>query len=336
MAASKGMIFIDSKSAILFEQLHPRIKEGKRSECELVFSDFDDVSFKISCVKPELNIITLNVVIMNIHILKSLGSQAVIDRLFPGAEVAPLPGYNFALQFDCDSLQEPDKFINDISEIKRHLIGGPLDNAFSKLLENQSESLALSMVQYRHSEAMFICPSASKIVVIFLIDFADPTDKAIARVFLQEFLEAQRTIRNAPPVSFSKDAPGELSKLKHPFSKTSDTAAGYLSFAIEERHITGANKDKAITLLTGFRNYLHYHIKCSKTYLHMRMRKRVVGWMQVTNDVINCYLIFLSVACGVFIRGFTVVLLIYIHPIYFNIILLASLTSAKRLAILYQ
>jgi actin related protein 2/3 complex subunit 2 len=36
-------------------------------------------------------------------------------------------------------------------------------------------------------------------------------------------------------------------------------------------------------MFTSFRNYLHYHIKCSKTYLHMRMRKRVVGWMQVLN-----------------------------------------------------
>jgi len=130
------------------------------------------------------------------------------------------------LQFDCDSLQEPDKFLNDISEIKRHLIGGPLDHAFSKLLDKQSESLALSVVQYRQNEAIFICPSSSKIVVIFLIDFADPTDKAIARVFLQEFVEAQRTIRNAPPVTFSKDTPGELSKLKHPFTKPTDTAAG--------------------------------------------------------------------------------------------------------------
>jgi actin related protein 2/3 complex subunit 2 len=101
---------------------------------------------------------------------------------------------------------------------------------------------------------------------------------------LQEFLEAQRVVRNAPPVSFSpRDPPGELLKLAQPFAGGRSDAAGYLSFAIEERHLTGANKAKAITLLTGFRNYLHYHIKCSKTYLHMRMRKRVAGWMQVLN-----------------------------------------------------
>lgn len=62
--------------------------------------------------------------------------------------------------------------------------------------------------------------------------------------------------------------------------------AGFISFALEQRHVKGKAKDKAITLLTGFRNYLHYHIKCSKTYLHMRMRKRVAGWLQVLNRAV--------------------------------------------------
>lgn len=38
---------------------------------------------------------------------------------------------------------------------------------------------------------------------------------------------------------------------------------------------TEDKRTKAVHLLVGFRSYLHYHIKCSKTYLHMRMRSRV-------------------------------------------------------------
>ena len=37
---------------------------------------------------------------------------------------------------------------------------------------------------------------------------------------------------------------------------------------------------KATNMLVGFRNYLHYHIKASKTYLHMRMRLRVTNLLQ--------------------------------------------------------
>ena len=56
-----------------------------------------------------------------------------------------------------------------------------------------------------------------------------------------------------------------------------ETADGYISFGIEKRNIEGNKKDVVINLLTGFHSYLYYHIKCTKTYLQMRMRKRVVG-----------------------------------------------------------
>ncbi len=209
-----------------------------------------------------------------------MGAQAVIDRLYPGGEVPPADGYNLAIQFDCDTLTDPSTYLTNISELRKNIMGGPLDHSFAALLSKTSVDSAPLVVEYRKNEAMFVCTSPSKVVVIFLIDFADATDKAVAKVFLQEFVEAQRTVRTAPPVSYSKEPPGELSRSSYPVKSD---AAGFISFAVEERHITGAGKEKAIALLTGFRNYLHYHIKCSKTYLHMRMRKRVAGWMQVLN-----------------------------------------------------
>lgn len=46
------------------------------------------------------------------------------------------------------------------------------------------------------------------------------------------------------------------------------------------QHVENGRQDNTVTLLTGFRNYLHYHLKATKTYMHMRMRKRVVGLLQ--------------------------------------------------------
>jgi actin related protein 2/3 complex subunit 2 len=279
--AAKGLIFLDSRSAILYEQLQPRILEGKREPCEITFCDFDEVSFKISCAPENPNVVTVHMGMKNIPILKQMGSQAVIDRLFPGCETTPADGYNLAIQFDCDTLTDPAAFLTNVSELRKNVMGGPLDHAFSNLLAKTSVTAPPIVVEYRKNESMFVCTSPSKVVVIFLVDFADATDKAVAKVFLQEFVEAQRTVRTAPPVNYSKDAPGEL--LGASSYNIKADAAGFLSFALEERHVSGAGKDKAIALLTGFRNYLHYHIKCSKTYLHMRMRKRVAGWMQVLN-----------------------------------------------------
>jgi actin related protein 2/3 complex subunit 2 len=159
-----------------------------------------------------------------------------------------------------------------------------MDLAFTELQSGSAERSPARVIEYRRNEHLFICPSESKVVVVFQVDFADLTDKAIAKVYLQEFVEAQRSIRSAPPVSYApKDPPGELTGLSFRFNPES---AGFISFALEKRHVEGARKDTAVTLLTGFRNYLHYHIKCSKTYLHMRMRKKGAGWMQVLNRAI--------------------------------------------------
>jgi actin related protein 2/3 complex subunit 2 len=195
--------------------------------------------------------------------------------------ITPTEGFSIAIQFNCDNLSDPQKFLSNISDLRRLVIGGPLDRAFNSLLSKSSDNLPVSSVEYRKNEPMFIVPSESKIIVIFAIDFNDVTDKALARVFMQEFVEAQRVIRNAPPVSFSKEPPPLLtSRINYNFKSD---LAGFISFAVEERHVAGPGKEKAMSLLAGFRNYLHYHIKCSKTYLHMRMRKKVAGWMLVLN-----------------------------------------------------
>jgi actin related protein 2/3 complex subunit 2 len=283
-ANTKGLIFLETGSNILKEQISPRILEGKREACELVFSDFDNTNYKLSVAVDTPNVMRISVDLPEGKKLKDNGGKAVIDRLFPGYDVAPDSGYCVTLQIDCDRIQiDKNKLITDLSELKRHLLGGPLDRAFKSLLEKKSGDLPMMQVNYRATESMFVCPSASKIVVIFQVDFADQTDKAMAKIILQEFVEAQRTIRTAPPVSYSKDAPMELSNLK---LSISNDIAGFISFALEERHIQGNRCDSAVSLLASFRPYLHYHIKCSKTYLHMRMRKRVAGWMQVLNRAI--------------------------------------------------
>lgn len=41
--------------------------------------------------------------------------------------------------------------------------------------------------------------------------------------------------------------------------------------------------ESSVQALCQFRNYLHYHIKASKTYMHMRMRKRVEDLLHVLN-----------------------------------------------------
>jgi actin related protein 2/3 complex, subunit 2 len=211
-----------------------------------------------------------------------LGSSELLANHFPGMESRPDAGYDLALEFNCDNLANPEETLNQISQLKRHVLGGPIHAAFSALARKSSPPAA-AVVPFRKNETIYICPSAAKVVIVFFVDLTDNTDQALARVFLQEFVEAQRTVRSAPPVSYSREPPREISSLVTAYNAD---AAGFISFAFEERHVQGEQLEKAVTMLTGFRNYLHYHIKSSKTYLHMRMRKRVAGWLQVLNRAV--------------------------------------------------
>lgn len=49
------------------------------------------------------------------------------------------------------------------------------------------------------------------------------------------------------------------------------------------RHISRATRDNTINLISMLRNYLHYHLKCSKAYMHQRMRAKTNDFLKVLN-----------------------------------------------------
>ncbi len=126
-------------------------------------------------------------------------------------------------------------------------------------------------VHFRSTESFFVLSKPDRVTIIFSVAFTDPTDQAVARVFLQEFADSQRLVSSAPPCSFSADAPMELQGVVQQDSEL----IGYLSFAIFSSHIEKVGAEHLASHLQNFRSYLNYHVKASKTYLHSRMRKRV-------------------------------------------------------------
>jgi actin related protein 2/3 complex subunit 2 len=57
----------------------------------------------------------------------------------------------------------------------------------------------------------------------------------------------------------------------------------YVVFVLFDRHFAKEKRAKTIDTLQTFRNYLHYHIKCSKSHLHTRMRNRVESLLKILN-----------------------------------------------------
>ena len=61
-------------------------------------------------------------------------------------------------------------------------------------------------------------------------------------------------------VLFSRDPPRGLEETD---ARTGE-GVGYITFVLFPRHTTKEVRDNTIDLIHLFRNYLHYHIKCSK------------------------------------------------------------------------
>jgi len=239
------------------------------------------------------------------HEILMMGAKSALDAVFKDAVASqPEKGYDVTLKFNVNKLPsgdaEKETLIKNCSEMRRIVLGAPFERCFDALSKDSAGSLKPMIINYRDKESIYLYPSADRVLVFFTIDFLDDTDRAIAVVFLQEFQEAQRRIQNAPAVSFSKDAPGQLKSV--PGFKEAPTCVGYVMFTLFKLHVDKPAKVvNAANLLQGFRSYLFvfsvalctathlrashrlYHIKASKSYLQSRMRTRVELLLKVLN-----------------------------------------------------
>jgi len=180
-----------------------------------------------------------------------------------------------------------------MADITSLLVGSTFMGVFRNFVDGKDPEKAVVKVNQRKPTDdgggdFYVCQKADRVTCIFSVDFADETDKAICRVFMQEFVEAQRSVNNAPPCSYSRGAepPMELSAI----AGISDTPniAGFLSFTLFKNHVQTRPKQlEVVKLMVGFTTYMQYHIKCTKTYMHMRMRAKVAGLLQVLNRSIQ-------------------------------------------------
>ncbi|KAK3108698.1 hypothetical protein FSP39_013567 [Pinctada imbricata] len=127
---------------------------------------------------------------------------------------------------------------------------------------------------------MYVDAQKDRVTVIFSTIFKDDDDVVIGKVFMQEFKEGRRKYQQAPQVLFShKDPPQELQGTD---ARTGDNI-GYITFVLFPRHTNKQARDNTINLIHTLRDYLHYHIKCSKAYIHSRMRAKTSDFLKVLN-----------------------------------------------------
>ncbi|KAJ1307999.1 hypothetical protein OPQ81_002072 [Rhizoctonia solani] len=289
------MILLESHNVVLQNTLNEKF--NKPSGIDVGFVDYDGVRFHVSTPEKKTELL-VSISIRCWEELVQYGANDVLQREYGPYITEPEQGYNFSLKFDLENVpaagEERDNLIKSVALLKRNALAAPFEAAFATQKELEAAGVPtdgsapptgdLKSIHYRDREAIYVRAGFDRVTVVFSTEFQDETDKVIGRVFLQEFVDARRqpSIQTAPQVLYSnRDPPLEIRGVQG--LNISDDV-GYVTFVIFPRHfsnpLVAANTISHIQL---FRDYLHYHIKCSKAYMHSRMRHRVTEFLKVLN-----------------------------------------------------
>lgn len=187
---------------------------------------------------------------------------------------APSGQNDAQVKVDLNSPPEPANLLK-VSGLKRNMMAAVFARAFDAALQGQA--VPLIELDYRSDETMWIQVTGDRVVVIFSVHFKVADDLTYGKVFLSEF---SKNISGAPSCDTKLgQAPLEIASAPE-YKKN---APAYVSFLLENRHIVPQKRDATINGIFQFRTYLHYHIKCNKANLHIKMRKRVVLLLQILN-----------------------------------------------------
>mmetsp|Transcript_19472 Transcript_19472/g.54751 ORF Transcript_19472/g.54751 Transcript_19472/m.54751 type:complete len:335 (-) Transcript_19472:76-1080(-) len=282
------MILLEVHNRIVEQAVRSQIEapEGKREIVDIKCSDFDGVLYHVVSDREGGN---LNVSLMwgCADQLWEQGAWEDLQKIYGNYLLNEAEsGFNVTLSLNFASLPADEKERNEIpmkfALLKRNMFAAAFQRCFDQV--NQGQQAAPIAIDYRiGSETVYIISGKEGVTVIFAVGFENEGDQVLSKIFLQEFSEARRVVRGAPAVRFAeREPPLEIANLPG-VEANPDGNISYVSFVLFSHHIDAKNAYSTISNIQMFRNYLHYHLKCSKAYMHARMRKRVDSLLQVLN-----------------------------------------------------
>jgi actin related protein 2/3 complex subunit 2 len=286
------MILLEPGNRILEETLgniinppEPEVRdedspEAKREPIDVRLCDFDDVSYRITIEAERTNVLILSLAAPCIGQIMDKGAAVAIQKFYGDYKVEAQGGFDVTLEIPLDGIKE-DKaaLVKRLALIKPNVIGGVFEYFIDKLNSGAAPEGPFQF-RIRNDTTVYTFPAADRVVFIYSMDYQDKAENCIAKVFMQEFVAVKKSVGKAPPVTFSAVPPRELQEQLD--IKESNCNLGYISFAILKPHVdTDLKRTRVSQLLQDFRTYMQYHIKCSKSYFHSRMRARTVELLKV-------------------------------------------------------
>lgn len=279
------MILLEVNNRIVEETLSVKIKNalsGQKPESVLVtIADFDGVLYRIS--NPKDNDKTKVNVSISLKFYKELqvhGADAVLKREYGDLLVAADDGFDVTVQLDLGNIPDNwEEIVKKCGLLKRNCFAAVFEKYF-EFQEKGEEGQQRAVIHYRDDETMYVEAKSDRVTVIFSTIFKDASDIILSEVFMREFREGRKASHTAPTVLFNNKEPPEDLKLTD--ARTGE-GVGYITFVLFPRHTSADKRDNSIDLIHLFRDYLHYHLKCSKAYIHSRMRAKTSDFLKVLN-----------------------------------------------------
>lgn len=278
------MILLEINNRVVEETLTIKFKNAqagvKHESIDVTLADFDGVLFHISNPNGDKTKVRVSISLKFYKDLQEHGADELLQKVYGDLVTATEDGFNVSLLVDLENI--PDDWqavVKKIGLLKTNCFASVFVKYF-EFQEKGEEGAKRAVVHYRDEETMYVEAKADRVTVVFSTIFRDETDVVIGKVFMQEFKEGRKASHTAPQVMFSHQEPPL--ELQNTDARVGDNI-GYITFVLFPRHTNRAARDNTINLIHMFRDYLHYHIKCSKAYIHSRMRAKTSDILKVLN-----------------------------------------------------
>ncbi|OHT09129.1 Arp2/3 complex, 34kD subunit p34-Arc family protein [Tritrichomonas foetus] len=295
------MIILEYESAILRNLLERSLDPNENLSGEYTFCDFDGVRFYVKLSKAhkskeekkskdgesDIREILVMIYLSCAEQINEYGGEEHFDNVYGSIKTEPITikgspvQFTHAVKFTLFDKTEAErsKLITLVSRLKAHILGAPF--IYVSNLVKEGSNFAPFEIPYRGQtgESIYITPTEKGAAATYSIRFSDEGDKVIGGVFFQELTAARARVPSAPAVTYSNDPPSDLSAFSLP---TRDQKLfAYVTIGMQDAQLSDRKKEDISFYMPMFRDYLHYHIKCAKGFMHQKMRARTAAMLKI-------------------------------------------------------
>ncbi|KAJ8499597.1 hypothetical protein OPV22_010149 [Ensete ventricosum] len=167
------------------------------------------------------------------------------------------------------------KAISDISSLQAVILSSQMKEMLWNLEPKYTGNGMCNPIKivYQPKEPFFVIKMLEKTTVIYPMRFKDDTDVVLATSFFQELVDVSNLEAHskAPRCTWSPIPPPELRG--EPFQYLT-TNGGFVSLEIFSQHMRGTKAENTVWNLLTFVSYVKYHVKCIRSFIQRKMRRR--------------------------------------------------------------